>query len=391
LREPFWHSGSHFRFQRLFAAILFLVFAASSRAVAQPDPNGPLPADYKELVRLYVTGEGAQALAELARWDAPQLKRRIEAVHHAVVRIRSSPTARDRIEFARFPLKAAILMHADREIEEQWSRPVSEQPARCGTGLNSNMIDELASVLILVDPDAGFFLKQFYLGMARYAFWAHCLAESQQWARAGLKLYPRDAPLFLAAGVASDQTAFFTSPPAPSSFGLAPRDLARRDDISSRIRFLREAARKAYQEALSADPNLAEARLRLGRVQWYLGQVKEARVCFETVLAKAGPHDVHYLAHLFFGRLLEDEGELEKAEEHYRNAWSMQPSSEIAAVAVSHARFLRGDLDSARTILKDGLEAVQERNAFDPLLPYLVLQAPQGEALLDELRRSVLR
>jgi tetratricopeptide (TPR) repeat protein len=390
LRKGRGRSGSRFRFQGFLAAALVLVFVPS-RAVAQRAPYGPLPDDYRELVRLYVAGEGAQSLAQLSRWDTPQVKRTMEGFRDAVVRIRSCGDCPDRLEFARSPLKAAIMMHADREIEEQWSRPVSEQPARCGTGSNALIIEHLAHLLILVDPEAGAFLKQFYLGMARYAFWSHCLVQSQQWARSGLKLYPREAPLFLAAGIASDQTAFFTSPPAPSAFGLAPADLTRRDGMSARIRFLRETARKAYQEALSADPNLAEARLRLGRVQWYLGQFNEARVCFETVLAKAGAPDIHYLAHLFFGRLLEDEGELDKAEEHYRTASSMQPFSEIAAVAVSHVRFLRGDLDSARTVLKDGLEAVQKRTAFDPLVPYIVLQAPQGEAILDELRRSVLR
>jgi tetratricopeptide (TPR) repeat protein len=373
--------------------VLILALATPSIAAAQRRSDGPLPDDYREIVRLYVAGDGGRALAELSRWDAEKFKRMFGGFRDAVDRIRSRSCEHcpDRKEFEVFPLKAAILLHAYREIQEQWSTPVSEQPSRCGTGRNALIIEPLAQLLVLVDPDAGVFLKRFYLGMARYASWAHCLAESQQWARYGLRIYPKEAPLLLAAGIASDQTAFYTRAPAPLGPSATPGSLTLRNDLSSRIRFSREVARDAYEDALVADPDFAEARLRLGRVQWYLGQFDKARVSLETVLAKAGPPEVHYLAHLFLGRLLEDRDDLGKAEEHYRNAWAMQPRSEVAAVAVSHVRLLQGDLEGARVVLKEGLEVAQNRISFDPWLPYIILQAPEGERLLDELRRAALR
>ena len=124
---------------------------------------------------------------------------------------------------ARFPLRAAILLHADREIQEQFSPPISEQLSRCGVGQQALMVEHLVTLLILVDPGASVFLKRFYLGMARHAQWTHCFVEAQRWAHAGLKSFPRDAPLRMALGIASETGAFFTLAPAPRAPRPRPR------------------------------------------------------------------------------------------------------------------------------------------------------------------------
>ncbi|HRB12586.1 MAG TPA: tetratricopeptide repeat protein, partial [Vicinamibacteria bacterium] len=134
-----------------------------------------------------------------------------------------------------------------------------------------------------------------------------------------------------------------------------------------------------------------EARLRLGRVLWRLGRPEPARAVLEQVLGKHAEAPQQYLAHLFLGRILEDRGELAAAEEHYRVALAMQPLSEIAAVAVSHARLLQGDVEGARDRLRAGLEAVRARRDFDPWMSYLLPQTPGGEAIMAELRESISR
>ncbi len=62
---------------------------------------------------------------------------------------------------------------------------------------------------------------------------------------------------------------------------------------------------------------------------------------------------------------------------------------QTAAVALSQIRFLQGDTESARAVLREGIEAARRRNDFDPWVPFLITQTPDGERILAELRRAV--
>jgi chemotaxis protein methyltransferase WspC len=140
---------------------------------------------------------------------------------------------------------------------------------------------------------------------------------------------------------------------------------------------------------LAVSPDQAEARLRLGRVLWRLGRLDAARSSLEAVLSRPADANIQYLAHLFLGRVFEDNRQWPEAEEHYRVAVLMQPLSQTAAVALSQIRFLQGDPESARAILREGIEAARRRSDFDPWVPFLITQTPDGERILAELRRAV--
>lgn len=258
-------------------------------------------------------------------------------------------------------------------------------------GRQAAVVDHLAALLILVDPDAGSFLRRFYLAMSRQAQWSHCFVESRTWARSGLRHYPRDVPLLLAAGIADESGAFFTLNPAPASPGLTPMGIRKRDALIRERLELLESARRSFAEALAVDPDSAEAGLRLGRVLWRLGRPDAAQPALEGALRHATDDPLWYLGHLFLGRVLEDRERWVEAESHYRSALGLWPRSEVAAVALSHVRFLQGDTDSAREILGAGLDAVAARTGFDPWISYLVIQAPEGETLLGELRREAMK
>ncbi len=356
-------------------------------AAAQQVPA--LPEDYVSMVRLYASGEEASALALLGRWSEARIRKHVEELSDAVVSIRKCPACPTRPAFSHFPLRAALLLHVDRELLDQFSPPVSEHVAQCGIGDQAKIIDHLTAILLLIDPEAGAFLRPLYLAIAQQAQWSHCFNESQGWARAGLRFLPRDVPLKMAAAVAAETGAFFVLPPAPGSVGLPPSVARRRDAEDARIRGLWEAARLAFEDVLTVSPDHSEARLRLGRVLWRLQKADEARACFEKILSKAGEPAVQYLAHLFLGRVLEDKGAWSGAEEHYRVALSIQPASETAAVALSQVRFLQGDYESAREILAAGIEAARHRTDFDPWVPYLIVQSPVGEQILAGLREGL--
>jgi tetratricopeptide (TPR) repeat protein len=370
-------------------AVMCLAPSFPSAALAQT--VAALPQDYSDLVRLYAAGDTNAALSQLGNWTAERVRRHVSDLSDAVVSIRKCPSCPTRLAFSRFPIRAALLLHADREVQEQSSPPESEQIPVCGSGPQAMAVEHLASILLLLDPEAGLFVKRAYLGMAGRAMWSHCFGEAAAWARSGLKHFPRDPSLLLAAGVAAEARAFFTLAPAPPTLGLTPASARKREALKAELRDLRESARQSFEEALSADPSLIEARLRLGRVLWRLGRPEPARAAFEGLLEKHAEAPQQYLAHLFLGRILEDRGELGAAEEHYRAALALQPLSEIAAVAVSHARLLQGDVEGARDLLSAGLEAVRKRRDFDPWMPYLLPQSPEGEAIMAELRQSVSR
>jgi len=348
-----------------------------------------LPEDYVSMVGLYASGEEASALALLGGWSEARLRKHAGELRDAVVSIRKCPACPTRLAFSRFHLRAALLLHVDREILDQFSPPISEQVAQCGTGEQAKIIDQLTAIFLLIDPEAGEFLRPLYLAIAQQAHWSHCFNESQGWARAGLRFLPRDVPLKMALAVASETGAFFVLPPAPGSVDLPPSAARRRDAEAARIRGLWEAARQAFEDVLALSPDHAEARLRLGRVLWRLQRADEARACFEKILSKAGEGPVQYLAHLFLGRVLEGRGDLSGAEEQYRVALSVEPDSGPAAVALSQVRFLQGDNESARNILAAGLDAARRRRDFDPWVPYLIIQTPVGEQILVGLRQGL--
>ena len=94
-----------------------------------------------------------------------------------------------------------------------------------------------------------------------------------------------------------------------------------------------ENAHRALRAAVAVDPSLAEARLRLGRVAWRLGETAEARSALEEVLARKPDAATAFLAHLFLGRLDEDAGRLADAARVLRGRARPRP-----ALAVRTAR-----------------------------------------------------
>ena len=112
---------------------------------------------------------------------------------------------------------------------------------------------------------------------------------------------------------------------------------------------------------------------------------------FEAVIATATATDAdsRFLAHLFLGDVFEHRGQAAEAESQYRAAINLEPQSGRAVVALSHVRFLQGDIASAREILAASLEVGRPPAGVDPWVSYLVIQAPEGEHILANLARSL--
>ena len=364
---------------------VFLAAAlTAAAAILAPPLQTPVSAqrssDFVDIVDVYAAGDETQALARLAAWSKSEVRAHVSFLMKGDA---------DSLAFSKTQLRAALLLHARREIQENLHPPKGEQVIRCDTGLHAQAVTRLSAILLLVDHQASDFLRPFYLAMARQALWSHCLVESRSWARAGLKLFPKDGPLIMSVGIASETDAFFTPAPAPRTPGLLPSIIKQREIEALRLKSVLDTARGDYAAALSAAPFLFEARLRLGRVLWRLGQPEAARPHFEAVIASSANGGLRYLAHLFLGQLHEDTSRWPEAEQQYRSALDLQPGSERAAVALSHARFAQGDTESARELLTTSLETARPAAGVDPWVSYLVIQSPEGESILKDLGRGL--
>ncbi len=129
-----------------------------------------------------------------------------------------------------------------------------------------------------------------------------------------------------------------------------------------------ERAHRSLRSAVAADPSLAEARLRLGRVAWRLGETSEARSALEEVLARGPTARTGFLAHLFLGRIHEDAGRLDDAARSYEAALALDPHAQSARLALSHVRLRLGSPGVARREVEESVRAAGRRPQPDPLL-----------------------
>lgn len=377
------------------AALAFLGLLAplQGAAFAAPCPPARTPPspEYLDLVTRYAQGEHTASVMALEGWNEDRLRCDLDNLLAAAMAARRCQDCEDQRVFQRFSLRSAILLHADREIKEQFAIPVSEQEAICGTGKQAQVVERLAGMLVLVDPEAKAFLRRFYVAIARHAHWSHCFRQAEQWARNGLKRLPRDGSLLLTLGIGLETAAFLTSVPAPRSAVLGPQALRQFEAQTAKLSGLWETVQRIFEEAVAVEENLHEARLRLGRVHWRLRRPEVARTRFEEVLARSGDPALIFMAHLFLGRVYEDRGAFAEAEIEYRAALWLRPLSDPAATALSHARLLQGDADGAREVLATVLDQLHRRIEIDPYKAYLMAHTREGQTDLAGLRGELVR
>jgi tetratricopeptide (TPR) repeat protein len=219
-----------------------------------------------------------------------------------------------------------------------------------------------------------------------------CLAEGLRWVRNGLKWAARDPLLLLARGAMEESGSTLLPRLRQLRPGLTPTQRQEALDVQREGRIQLERAKSALEAAAAADPTLDEARLRLGRIQWRLGEEERARAAFEAVIARGGGDPGHgYLAHLFLGRVHEDARRHGDAEREYRAALEAFPQAQVAAVALGHVLHVTGRAAPARQAIQDGLGHAGRRTEGDPYWDYLQSSVAAAEALFEELRQETLR
>ena len=147
-----------------------------------------------------------------------------------------------------------------------------------------------------------------------------------------------------------------------------------------------------YRRALTVDPALTEARVRLGYVLLRLNRLDEARhelaTALSTALSTASASRAIYLGALFLGAVHEASGNTDQAVATYRRARDAAPGCQVAAIGLANALRLTGQYEgaaeAARTAAMAGASACD-----DPWWSYDYGQAWQLDETIEQLRRAV--
>ena len=362
-------------------SLAILAATTCGLALAPATARGQTSAEYAEIIGLYARGERATAVAELARLADANLSRVAatgEAAALAAQRDHTPPP---------FPLRAAVMLHMDLDEAER-PAPAGREHARPCPGRHAGIASRYARLLAW-RPETKDFARRFFVALAHRSQWDACLPDAERWAGEGLKSFPRDPELLLAAGGALEEAATVWIGVSVPIAGMPTgyRQAAMR--AGSQRRDLYARAREMFADAAAAGPDLALPRVRLGRVLWRLGDRQEAQAALEQAVARATDPPVLYLAHLFLGRVHEDSGRLDPALRHYRLALSLEPQAQAAAVALSHALRLAGEAEESRQVLRTALDAAGRRGR-DGYWDYLVGDAGRVEEEFAALRRESL-
>lgn len=347
--------------QRGVGLLLFAAVSSGPAITVAGTAEAGIGARYEFVLNLYAEGRHAEAVAALAEFPWKELDDGWQLLELRMRALRSCPTCPDTL-LDRLPLKAAAMLHFDVDVALRPANVVIEQPPTC-SGRHARRASQFAELLAL-RVDGRDFARRFYLVMAQRAQWDACLDEAiEWWGHAGLERFPNDPELLLTVGAAHEKYARLTdrSPTPHLRNALGP-----------------------LAAAVQADPALLQARLHLGRVQWRLGELDEARRTLQNGIAQGGEADERYLAHLFLGQVHAQAGRADAAVEALQTALGIDPAGQAAAAALAQVLLLRGDTTAARAVVDRAL--TRPRDHFDPHWNYLSSNATDIDDRLDDLR-----
>jgi len=345
-------------------------------AAASPAATQVLSPAYRTLVVRYASGDRQGAADDLCAWPDSRIKRELPILNSEWQKTAFGADAMSPSVWEALPIRAALMLHTDCVQRAPGDRRVPRLHATAAWSIARTMTQEPA-----LRPFARRWYEAFAeLAQAEYR-WGHAL----DWAERGLDDFPGSAALWLVRGSIQEMQALQAAqaqPRFPPDHADLQANLQLRRDLGQQL----QAARKSLQAAMHADPSLAEAHLRLGRIAWRLGDEAEARAELETALARSKEQRTSYLAQLFLGRLEEDAGRFPDAAARYDAAVAIDGGHQSGRLALSHARLRLGEPEAARREVDAALASAGRRTERDPLWLY-----PWGPAVGVDERLEAMR
>ena len=389
--------------------VLGLVVAlVASPARGHSPPGEP---SLEELVRLYRSGDHEKSVALATLWGCgtveAETQRRLDAaasrddrgraplrdrVAHVGGRVvvvgepeppgpRASPGGPEASEVLRLAV-AAILT----ECALDHLRVGKPEGTRPGLEAAARLVEAEP-----LGPRGRLFARRFYL-VAGLTFQAYVDHEAgHNLFEEGLEHHPDDPELITALGSTIETVASVRRYDLPTD---ADRERIRQDsggyrsergDSGSLPGASLPQAEARYEKALALDPDLLEARLRLGRVRLLRGRPEQALPDLQRVAVEGQPAQ-RYLARLFEGRAREGLGDLAGAVAAFRTATAHAPRAQTGLLALGRSLERLGDAAGAQEAFARASEAGV---AFDPWWVYLSGQPDRIDGWVVELRGLV--
>jgi tetratricopeptide (TPR) repeat protein len=141
---------------------------------------------------------------------------------------------------------------------------------------------------------------------------------------------------------------------------------------------------------MRAEPSLAEAHMRYGRVLEKRGEAGKAKGPLRTALELDESPFVNYVALLVLGQIVERDGDLETAIAHYTAALELVPNWQVAYVALSHALHAAGrNKESADVLAKTMGAPIPSPRDFDGWMVYEKGRTSRLAVLWKKMREKV--
>jgi tetratricopeptide (TPR) repeat protein len=352
---------------RLFLLAALMLASAGLVPAKRPRQSNPGD-DLGALVEQYRHGDAIGAALRFAAWDQ---KRLVDAMRFVVwdEKRLGDPPALAKSFNAPSSLAALVLLHTEVAILAGTmnalppaSPDLADQHARAALR-HIQLIQALAR-----QPGAGAelrtFCRQWYVLVASVWCQFGREADARALVRAGRVEFGADPEFLLAAGSVAETQMGPYEDVDDARAALAPVPIARDDCLMVSGRVLtvdRVDAEQSLRRALTLDPRLVEARLRLGHVLLLENRLKEAQPEFERTLAdarRAGHTFAAHLAALFLGQLHERARRFGPARDAYETAIAIYPDGQSAHLALGQLLVASGRQDegwaAVRRMLGEG-------------------------------------
>ena len=216
------------------------------------------------------------------------------------------------------------------------------------------------------------FRRRWYLAVTLLAFERGGWRDGVTFSEVALERVPNDVPLLTAAAWLNEGLAL--EPVILDNTGTSQLSRIQQAKRST----LRAAARRAGA-ALAVSPGATEAALRLARIRMLLEQGESVRELLTGLAAREELGVEHaYVARLLLGDLHRHAGELDAAEQRWREAVDLIPDGQAARMALARLLHTRGDVSGAARTLAPALDPAASSSAGRA--PYSAA-APRGRLI----------
>jgi tetratricopeptide (TPR) repeat protein len=148
-------------------------------------------------------------------------------------------------------------------------------------------------------------------------------------------------------------------------------------------------AEKEYRSILQNHPDHIEAHLRLARVLQLRNRAEEATGEIHWVLDRLIDARTKFIAYIILGSIYNQCAEQSKEIATFRAAAQIDPHSQVAALALSHALQRAGDLAASRRVIEELLLGGESK--IDHPDEWRRFTLYEHESLLDKMREEICR